>query len=209
VPPSHGELLPQASQSKQNTYLQNKTLLKSLFASSLQSASEKSLHLYMRFDLCPVNRGHRSSVKTICRQTYDFAMADSPAFFLPDAAPDQQESDYIQIAHTWGFPLPPLKERVYSVTFNQDGDQWTATVGERLHGRRNIREGRKKTDRTLPIEDPALVRAIFPPDASDPSGLYRVVTDGGSAQRRRSHFANPFAAGRPAVVYFSEPKSSV
>jgi hypothetical protein len=64
------------------------------------------------------------------------------------------------------------------------------TVGKTLAGRRPVWKGRKKSEETRPIEDPALVRPIFPAN-----GLCLVFTDGGAAAGRRTEWKNPFMAG--------------
>lgn len=58
----------------------------------------------------------------------------------------------------------------------------------------NCWKGRKKTEETRPIEDPALVRAIFPAN-----GLCLVFTGGGAAAGRRTECENPFMAGAASL----------
>lgn len=132
-------------------------------------------------------------------------MSEAPTFFLPAipgiAAPDA-EAEYARLAKACGSPVPPIGQRIYSVSYVHDGERWTATVGERLKGTRHKiirhRKTKTKTEYDIPLHDCAVVVAIFP-------GVpYRVVTDscltnGGGP----SHWENPFLVGSPGVTYFS------
>ena len=70
------------------------------------------------------------------------------------------------------------------MTFRHNGEEWTATVGERLVGRRWKAVGRPRIERVQHLSDPARVLAIF---AGHP---FAVVLDG-----TRSAWNNPFYAG--------------
>lgn len=101
-----------------------------------------------------------------------------PKFFVPEAEPEEQEAAYSELATASSTTAPPLAERIYSVTFLHDGEEWTATVGKRLQGvtlpPRYSRSRRPFRERQL--SDPAVVLAIFPPDR--PNGPYIVWTTG-------------------------------
>ena len=77
-------------------------------------------------------------------------MTETPAFFVPAATPDNQELVYTDFANWCHMPVPPLKERIYSITYIHDGEEWTATVGESLYGvrRRITRSKGKKIEKT-------------------------------------------------------------
>jgi hypothetical protein len=91
-----------------------------------------------------------------------------------------------------------MGERVYSITFDHNGEEWTATVGKILKGlsRKTIRvKGEYQTrERVEHLSDPALVLAIFP-------GVpYVVITNHKLASLSvGSEWENPFFA-RPRVV---------
>ena len=129
-------------------------------------------------------------------------MPVNPAFFVPAVPDDEQESRYVQWAEQFRVPVPSLERRVYSITWvHNSTDQWVVTVGECLTGRRTITEGRgsRKRERTIAINDPARVLAIYP-------GVpYVVKTDSGASVNSRTSWENPFAAGNPSrVEYFSK-----
>jgi hypothetical protein len=113
-----------------------------------------------------------------------------PTFFIPGCAPEEQEGVYASMAKSCNLPMPGIGQRLYSISHRHDSDVWFATVGKTLEGRRLVWKGRKKTEETYPIEDPALVLAILPAN-----GLCLVFTDGGAATGRRSEWQNPFMAG--------------
>jgi len=56
-------------------------------------------------------------------------MTEVPAFFLPGVAREQQEAAYCAIAQWCHEPVPPLDHRIYSITFEHNSEEWTATVG--------------------------------------------------------------------------------
>jgi hypothetical protein len=96
--------------------------------------------------------------------------------------------------------VPGPGKRLYAISHHHDSDVWFVTVGKTLTGRRPVWKGRKKNEETRPVEDPALVRAIFPAN-----GLCWVFTDGGAAAGRRTEWENPFMAGELGRMdYFSK-----
>jgi len=128
-------------------------------------------------------------------------MAQAPAFFLPPIAhydASEQDAAYVEIAEKCGRSVPA--QRVYSITFRHDSDEWSATVGERLTGSKTqqIGPGDNRTGQTTPLDDAATVVAIFP------GTPYLVVTDSGIISGGRTSWENPFYAGTPtSVTYFS------
>jgi hypothetical protein len=131
-------------------------------------------------------------------------MAQAPAFFLPPIAhydASEQDAAYVEIAEKCGRPVPA--QRVYSITFRQASDYWSATVGERLTGTKTQQVGPtdetdNSTEQTTRLDDAATVVAIFP------GTPYLVVTDSGITSGGRTSWENPFYAGAPtSVTYFS------
>jgi hypothetical protein len=117
----------------------------------------------------------------------------APAFFVPAADSDNEESVYAEFADWCGRPVPSRGERIYSITFIHDGVEWTATVDEQLQGFERGTTPRKRTS------DPALVLAIFP------GNPYMVVTNHRVAENVGSKWVNPFLAGEPkSVTYFTK-----
>ena len=128
-------------------------------------------------------------------------MPEAPSFFVPAATPETQELVYGQLATKCGMQPPRGADRVYSIVFESQGDEWTATVGEALRGVRIRRERKKgkQLERAEHLRDRAVVLAIFPGTS------YRVVTTHGAA--RGSAFPNPIEAGSPrSVTRFSAAK---
>lgn len=124
-----------------------------------------------------------------------------PAFFLPFAPLEEQERLYADLARHCGCETPDARNRIYSVIFEHDSALWIATVGDVLRGHKPIWEGRKRTDRTVPIEDSAVVVAIFPGE------VFQICTDSGIKQNRKSGWANPLWAGTPRVVNYFSPSA--
>jgi hypothetical protein len=85
-----------------------------------------------------------------------------PRFFIPDCAPEEQDKIYAAKARSCNVRVPGLGQQLYAISHRHDGDVWFVTVGKTLTGRRRVWKGRKKTEETFAIEDPALVLAIFP-----------------------------------------------
>jgi len=130
-------------------------------------------------------------------------MNEAPKFFVP-AVPDadKYEEVFETLAGLHGFKPPPADRRIYSITFVHDGEEWTATVGERMHGIRlpNRRSRSKKPAFPQPLFDQAVVMAIFPGDEQFP---HKVLTNGAQP----SKWANPFMARAKSVKYFAKPEA--
>jgi hypothetical protein len=84
-----------------------------------------------------------------------------PPFFLPLCPSESQEASYAHLAKGCGRKVPPIGQRIYSISFEDHGIVWTATVGEYLRGRKALKLKNKETVEWQ-IEDPALIVAIFP-----------------------------------------------
>jgi len=126
-----------------------------------------------------------------------------PSFFIPDIEPGNAEEVYADFAGWCGVPVPALAERVYSITFGHEGEEWTATVGHTLVGR-TLPLGRgKKYQPPQPRHDPATVLAIFP------GSPWYVVTDHILRGDVGSRFANPFMCGRGDVARFAHGPEQV
>ncbi len=132
------------------------------------------------------------------------ALAEAPQFFVPEVTPDNQESVYVEFASWCGRAVPSLERRTYSIIFVHDGEEWTATVGESLRGKRfhTTRSRGMKIERERPVSDLAVVLAIFP-------GIpYMVVTNHRIGGNVGSAWENPFLAGEPkSITYFSNPQA--
>lgn len=122
------------------------------------------------------------------------------AFSVPHAeTPEEAERVYASFAEWCRVPVPPPGKRIHSITYVHDGEEWTATVGEQLRGRRTRTMRRKAgpTEVTTRLSDSATVLAIFP------GSPYLVVTDARPITSRPSGWENPFMAGRPrGISYF-------
>ena len=117
-----------------------------------------------------------------------------PSFFVPEATESEQESVYAEFAKACGTGVPQMRKRIYSIVFDHDGEEWTATVGEKLRGlrvrRRHSRDRATEVDQ--PLSDPATVLAIFP-------GVpYMVMTT--KFVGVQSAWECPFMAGQPKSV---------
>ena len=127
-------------------------------------------------------------------------MTTSVRFFLPGVPADKQEESYSSLAKLAGRATTANDLRIYSITYPHDVGEWTATVGERLHGHTvaDPRARAKKRRTEKPLGDSAVIVAIFP-------GVpYLVFTDSGHGAGRRSGWENPFMAGQPtSVTYFA------
>ena len=123
-------------------------------------------------------------------------MEKPPAFFVPAATPENQESVYAELAKMGRSSVPPDSSRIYSITYTHDGEEWTATVGEKLKGVRykTSRAKGKKIERVLQLSDPAVVLAIFP------GNPYIVITNHRIGVNVGSRWENPFMAGVPDEV---------
>ena len=123
--------------------------------------------------------------------------APAPAFFVPQltAAADSPQMTYAELAALAGRPVPADNERVYSITYVHDGEEWTSTVGETGTGERRVTVGRgaNKRERVERLSDGARVLAIF---AGDP---YVVVTNHLPGVGVKTDWANPFYVGLSSV----------
>jgi hypothetical protein len=128
-------------------------------------------------------------------------MIEAPKFFVPHVAnTDKYEEVFEALAALHGFKPPPADRRIYSITFVHDGEEWTATVGERMSGIRlpNPRSrSKKKPYYPQPLFDQAVVMAIFPSDEQFP---HKVLHNGAP-----SKWANPFMARAKSLKYFAKP----
>ena len=117
-------------------------------------------------------------------------MPEAPSFFVPGVNPEDQEEAYGDFATRCGRSLPPPEERIYSITFRHDGEEWVATVGKTLTGTgpAGFRKG-KRLAGSRELSDPATVLAIF---AGSP---FLVFTNKGPAAGVKSAWENPFMAG--------------
>lgn len=61
-------------------------------------------------------------------------MSEVPAFFVPAATPETQESVYAEFATMCGTSVPPVAQRVFSIVFKHNGEVWRATVGKTMEG---------------------------------------------------------------------------
>lgn len=121
------------------------------------------------------------------------------AFFLPRANDDEQaERLYDALAEFAGCEPAPAGRRVQGIVFRQDGAEWTAAVGEELHGRRTtarLRRG-ELVERTEQLTSSARVLAIYP------GTPFTVVTDAQPITGTPSEWANPFSAQPDGVTWF-------
>lgn len=126
-------------------------------------------------------------------------MTEAPKFFVPEAAPDKCEEVFQDLAKFCRSEPPPIERRIYSITFVHDGEEWTATVGERMSGIRlpNRRSRSKKPAVPQALFDQAVVMAIFPSMGQYPN---KVLTNGAP-----SKWANPFFARAKTLTYFAKP----
>jgi len=123
-------------------------------------------------------------------------MSNPPKFFVPAATDEDVEQVYASFAKDSRRPVPPPGERIYSITYVHDGEEWTATVGERLSGKRHTtsRSKGQSIERTQSVSDPAVVLAIFP------GSPFVVVTNHRIVGNVGSKWENPFFAGQPTSV---------
>lgn len=127
-------------------------------------------------------------------------MTTTVRFFVPGVPADKQEETYSSLAERAGRPTPSNDSRIYSITYQHNGGEWTATVGEKLHGHTiadpRARSNKRRTEK--PLGDSAVIVAIF-------SGVpFLVFTDSGHGSGSRSAWENPFMAGQPtSVTYFA------
>lgn len=117
-------------------------------------------------------------------------------FFLPGASRQEAEHVYARLAAGCGCQVPSPAERIYEIHWTNDDDDWVATVGQKLHGKRVRvrRRGGDFVEVSAPLHDPAMVRAIFP------GAWCMVVTDARRMGPFVSYWNNPFMAGQPTVT---------
>ncbi len=123
-------------------------------------------------------------------------MSEARAFFIPGIEPAKQEGAYADLARLAHRSVLDPEERIYSITFHHDGEEWTATVGEKLHGH-TIADPRARAQFrrfSRSVSDEATVWAIFP------GSPYIVVTDKRFNPDVRSAWENPFLASVPRSV---------
>lgn len=129
-------------------------------------------------------------------------MSEPSSFFVPDVTPGQEEVVYAELAAFCQRPVPEAQARLYSITFDHDGEEWTATVGQPLSCVR-LMVRRFLSKRIEPISvnhlgDGDTVVAIF-----DGYPLV-VVTKRRFGPGVRSDWVNPFYVGKTkSAAYFS------
>ncbi|WP_457966060.1 hypothetical protein M1E17_05750 [Arthrobacter sp. D1-29] len=119
-----------------------------------------------------------------------FFREEAMKFFIPGISPEEQDSVYEALAAVCHAEALPDGERIQSITFSKSTvETWTATVGDRLSGKRTITTGRGSSlrERTEKLSDGATVLAIY---AGAP---YMVFTDKG-VNGVRSAWESPFMA---------------
>ena len=115
-------------------------------------------------------------------------------FFVPGVDPDRSEARYSELAASAAADVPGPAERVHSVRFVRDAEEWTATVGETLSGRLAAPTARRSAPARR-VTDPATVLAVFPTDEG-----HLVVTDGAPLGTvADSTWENPFAVPQRAA----------
>ncbi len=73
-------------------------------------------------------------------------------FFVPGASADEAERVYTAMAELCGVPVPPPGERIQSITFRHDHEDWAATVGRRLRESRT--DQRRRRGRMVDVPPP-------------------------------------------------------
>jgi len=116
-------------------------------------------------------------------------------FNLPGVAAEDLEERYSEYARFCSASVPEPSERIQSITFIHNGEEWTATVGEKLRGTKTETRRRRgeRVEVTSPLSDDATVLAIFPGEP------YKVMTDARPVTPLRSRWENPFFAGKHAI----------
>lgn len=120
---------------------------------------------------------------------------------MNDQPPQPDDAQLAALCSRWmGRPIAVSEPRIHSIEWVSNGEEWKATVGERLRGvriRERTRKGKRVEVRT-PIADAATVLAIF---AGSP---YLVVTNAPPVGNSTSEWNNPFMVGAPFdVAYFT------
>jgi hypothetical protein len=122
-------------------------------------------------------------------------------FFIPGVGSEHVEDKYAEFARAVRRPVPPVQERIQSITFTVDGEEWTATVGEQLRGVRTTRRRGQTRNVTTPLSDSATVLAIF---AGDPHWM---CTDAQQGTLTPTAWENPFMAPPPHEVVRFETRA--
>jgi len=115
----------------------------------------------------------------------------TPSFFVPNVALDKHEEAYAALAKAAGRAPLPLGERIFSISFRHDSEDWVATVGRRLRGTkvRSTRSRGQRIERTIPLSNPSVVLAILP-------GVPFLVWHDDTSRV----WVNPFLAGEPRSI---------
>jgi len=115
----------------------------------------------------------------------------APPFFVPYIETEKMEEAYADLARAARCAPLPLEERIYSITYSNRGETWTATVGRQLAGEKIVRKKVRSggAEHVQRLSDRATVLAIFP-------GISFMVWHDGVA----SVWENPFMAGSPTSV---------
>lgn len=104
-------------------------------------------------------------------------------FFIPGIDPAQAEATLALTAEGLGVRVPAPNERIRSITYDQNGDDFTAVVGEKLQSRTEPKiVNRKPVGRATRRTYEATVLIIFPGDP------ILIFTDGAD---HPSSWANP------------------
>ena len=125
----------------------------------------------------------------------------APTFFVPKVEAEHAEEEYTKLAARAGLRPLPHNERIYSIKYRSRGEDWTATVGDKLSGTRlkSLRRRGRTIERPVRLHDSATVLAIFPGPPT-----YLVVTDHRNPDPVGSAWENPLLAGIPSeVILFS------
>lgn len=59
-----------------------------------------------------------------------------PSFFVPGVTPEYQETEYEKFAKWCSRTAPKIGSRIYSITYIHNDEEWTATVGKPLRGKK-------------------------------------------------------------------------
>lgn len=91
-------------------------------------------------------------------------MDKPPAFFVPEVPISEQKARYVDMAAASRCGVPPIEERLYSITFGHDGIEWTATVGRPMRGVKGAmkRVRGQRVWKEVPVFDSTIIAAIFP-----------------------------------------------
>lgn len=95
--------------------------------------------------------------------------------------------------------MPPT---ISSIDFESNGEEWTATVGQKLHGikRTSYMRNGVGLERTQRLEDEATVTSI----TQGENNVCTVTTNKWPLTEARSAFENPFWAGVPAHIRYAD-----